>query len=151
MAAPNYRLNVDEFYNSNDDVSDDEPLPRDTSRRRQEWLDEHYEVLAELYHDFTQRGVGVFGYAFFQLGDFYQFAHFIYENTTLVDADLLRANVTQQHVGALGLGPRREHRLHGLQKPDNDDEARSTNEGVRGCWTSAVHSGTTRWGEREGN
>jgi hypothetical protein len=134
----------DAFYNSVD--SSDEDLPRripDPSRARREWIDEHYEVLMELYRAFKGSGEGVFGRAFFQTGDFNLFVHFLYENTCLVDADLLKAEKRKTHVCALGLGARRKHDLHVHAEGKNDGGGGSGREGTRGCWSEAVRASTT--------
>jgi len=101
----NYTAHYDDFRAlSSAESSDDEPWPRDSSRQRRVWKEEHYEVLMELYSIFKTNGESVFGRSFFQFGDFYQFVDLIYQNTISPDgADLSegRGNrVTCQRFGS---------------------------------------------------
>lgn len=44
------------------------------------WVDEHYDVLQELYSCYKDSGRRVFGGAFHQLGDFADFITFVYRH-----------------------------------------------------------------------
>lgn len=110
----------DAWYNPIDS-SDDENWQKqvyDPSRKRNLWLNEHHEDLAEMFRVFRCTGEAVFGRAFFQFGDFSQFVDLVYENTLLVNADLLKARVVQQHVSTLGSGTRSKPRLHDAKEAD---------------------------------
>jgi hypothetical protein len=100
---------------STDSSEEEVLLPADPSRRRRVWKDEHYDVLMELYRAFKSSGESIFGRCFFQFGDFHQFVDLIYENTILPGADLLKTQLLETHVSALGLSARSKHRLSALQ------------------------------------
>tara|TARA_B100000902_G_scaffold339335_1_gene341490 strand:+ start:754 stop:1038 length:285 start_codon:yes stop_codon:yes gene_type:complete len=53
----------------------------DSNKKRREWLNEHFDVLSELYRNFIIDGQRVFGAAFFQRGGFHTFIELVYENT----------------------------------------------------------------------
>ena len=145
----NYKPFYDDLWDNNSaDSADDEPLQRDPSRKRRAWLDEHYEVLMELYRAFKANGESVFGNCFFRngLGDFHKFVHFVYENTLPPDADLLKAKTTQTHVRALGLSARSQHRLPVIQTAADDGSYGGGDPGVRGCWSEAVRAGSAERG-----
>ena len=66
------------------DCEDDEVFRRrDPDRARARWISEHFETLQELHWLFLESGRQAFGEAFFQLGDFTRFVHFVYDNTQL--------------------------------------------------------------------
>ena len=135
-----YKPYFDDLWYYTDESEDDTPIER--SRTYNQWFDEHYEVLMELYRNFKSSGESVFGYAFFQLGNFPQFASFIYENTQIMDADLLKAKIAQTHVNALGLSARSERRLPALQKSDAHGQPGTSDAGIR-RWSEAVGAATT--------
>ena len=143
----NYRPYYDELF-SYDTSSDEEPhYPTlDPARKRRNWVDFHYNELMELYSNFRESGQRVFGNVFFQTGDFEQFVDFIYENTIIYDADLLKAKRTAQHVGSLGAGTRSKSRLFGLQKTGNQRPPGDGAEGMGGRWCDVV--GTSAAGRK---
>ena len=125
--------------NESSDEFDELDYSRDPNRRRRQWLDEHFEVLQELYVQFRRNGTSVFGDAFFQLGDFGLFIDFIYQSTVLsTNADLLKPRVVTPNVGAVGLSTWRESRLPGLQTDNHRVPTGDAGEGVGRSWSRAV-------------
>ena len=121
-ADSNYKPSSDDdatcaWYDSDGSLDAADHTPRDPCRRRRAWYNEHADVLMELYKVFVANGESVFGRAFFQLGDSSRFIDFCYENTHFADADLLKTKIAQQHVSALGLSARSEHRLPQIMTP----------------------------------
>ena len=89
-----------------------------------DWLDEHFEVLSELYSNFKRDGESVFGRAFFELGTFTDYVDMIFTRTVLQPADLLMVKTTPSHVGTLGAGSRGQHGISVLQTTDHRKSAR---------------------------
>jgi hypothetical protein len=50
---------------------------------RTRWVEQHYDVLEELYNKFLESGRGVFTDAFYQFGGFHTFVWHVYHNTRL--------------------------------------------------------------------
>ena len=65
------------------DVDDDSfaRIVTDPDRRRREWVNENYDVLVELFHNFRDQGTQIFGMAFYQLGGFHTFTWHVYDMT----------------------------------------------------------------------
>ena len=139
----NYRVYHDDPCMDSPESTEDEASPVEPSRKRRVWLDGHFEVLQELYRAFKQSGESVFGRSFFQFGAFGQFVNFVYENTVLADADLLKAKMSGAHVSALGLSAGSKHWLHVIQAAKHNGPDGVGPEGVRG-WSRTV--GTTATG-----
>ena len=70
------------------------------------WIEEHFEVISDLYIGFKRDGEKVFGRSFNQLGSFANYAEFIFTFTVLQQPDLLKAGVEGGHVGTLGSSTR---------------------------------------------
>lgn len=134
---PNYRPYYDDAWDSDSDSVDEERV-HDPYRKRQTWLDEHYDILTELYHHFKETGERAFGRPFYQFGDFVQFTNLIYDNTLFTDPNLLNKGHTQQHVGNVGAGTRRQHWLHGIQTANRRGEAGEDGQAARKRWSAAV-------------
>ena len=128
----------EEMWSDSQESAEDYVGPAIGSRTRRLWLEQHFDVLQELYRAFKLSGESVFGLAFFQYGNFYHFVNLIYENTLDDDADLLKAKIAETHVGALGLGARSKHRLPNLQKAKNNGPDGISGEAIRGSWSNAV-------------
>ena len=84
---------------SSEDSDTEDNMPQFTSYRSQ-WVDAHYDVLEELYHQFRDNGKRVFGDAFFQLGNFGSFIDYVRANT--VPDDLLKPVSGRHNVSAMG-------------------------------------------------
>lgn len=102
----------DEAWYECDSSDNDEPFWG--NRRR--WLDEHYDVLQQMYAMFLEVGRVVFGNAFMQFGGFHDFVKFVYEYT--LNYDLLTHEVTP-NVRALAPSSRGEHGLPSVQAGGN--------------------------------
>ena len=119
----------------------------DPLRQRRMWLDEHYDVLQELYKQFKTNGQTVFGRSFFQCGSFADFIEFVHRHM-FIDADLLSAKSTTSNVRALGPRSRDKCWVHDVQGQDDRVAAGSGGEGVGRCWGRGVVADATGGGER---
>ena len=81
-AAPHYESSSDDGI----DLDETTGWSHTVTRRDPEetWVDQHYDVLQELYKSFREGGEKVFGTGFFQGGGFHHFNHFIYLHTHLL-------------------------------------------------------------------
>ena len=69
-------------------MSDDDSEEEDwqfavATKTEQVWLQQHYDVLQQLYSDFKNNGEAYFGRWFFQSGGFYHFVQFVYAHSLL--------------------------------------------------------------------
>ena len=58
-------------------------LRRDKESLRRKWVEEHYDVLVELYGNFVNEGTSVFGSAYYQHGGFWTWVDHIFEFTAI--------------------------------------------------------------------
>ncbi len=81
----NYRVYHDDCA-VDSSASDDEfsAVPHDANRSRRRWLEEHFDVLQDLYAHLREDGERVFGRAFLQRGGFHTFVQFVYEHTQII-------------------------------------------------------------------
>jgi hypothetical protein len=94
-----------------DEASDDCVDSRSTGPPRRvwlhDWVEEHYDALCELYGNFRENGMRVFGGAFHQLSNFADFTEFI------------------AHVRHMGASTRGKHGLHGVSTASVGGAARN--------------------------
>jgi hypothetical protein len=110
-----------------DEASDDCVDSRSTGPPRRvwlhDWVEEHYDALCELYGNFRENGMRVFGGAFHQLSNFADFTEFIFNSTVVQPPDLLKQSVA--HVRHMGASTRGKHGLHGVSTASVGGAARN--------------------------
>ena len=113
-----YRTFIDEIEYG--PAEEDATVVHELARKPQrvwyhDWLEEHYDVLAELYTSFKSNGRSAFGRPFCDLGGFADFTEYVFKHTVIQPPDLLNTKTRTRHVSAFGSSTGSQHRLSSLQ------------------------------------
>jgi hypothetical protein len=79
-----YEAHIDKEHNDDaeeEEMLHEEHLERHVLRTFRGWLNEHQDVLEELYYTFKTSGRSVFGNSFWQLGTYHDFAKVLFKYT----------------------------------------------------------------------
>jgi len=77
------RYDCPDFWPSEESDDDSYFAHQDPDKARSRWVEEHFDVLQDLYNTFTQSGKYAFGRTFYQFGGFHTFCSHIYDSMEL--------------------------------------------------------------------
>ena len=103
---------------SEDETAYFELAARPVQKNLAQWVDEHYDVLTELFSHFKTHGTHIFGSCFYQFGTFADFVRFLFDTTVLQTTNLLKSSVTD--VSSVGVSTWRKHGVYGIQTTGNE-------------------------------